>query len=318
METDLVVIDGDLVAYRAAAANEKRSIIATHKSSGSKKKFNNRTEFKEYLSDKSFESVDFRIEDKQDVDDIRFALYSVKNTINSICEACGGSNYIVVVSGEDNFRKQIPLPTRYKSNREDMTHPLQLQDVKEYILKHHPSEIAVGEADDKLAEYAYKGWKDGKKVIQTSIDKDALSNTGWLYDWTKMKEPIFINGLGELHEEIKKIKGTGRKWFYFQVCVGDTADCYKPSELCGVKYGERSAYKMLKDLETDKECWQALVDLYKSWYPEPVTYVAWDGVEYIKDWCEIMQMYVDCAHMRRFDGDRVIVKDVLNKLQVKY
>lgn len=318
MQTDLVVIDGDLVAYRAAAANEKRSIIATHKPTGRKKKFDNRTELKEYISDKNFEMLDFEIEDVQEAEDIRFALHSIKTTIKGLCDSCGGNNYIVVVSGEDNFRKSIPLPTQYKSNRKDMTHPLQLKEVKEYILKHHPSEVAIGEADDVLSAYAYKGWKEKKKIVQCSIDKDALSNVGWLYDWTKMSEPIFINGLGELHEEGKKIKGTGRKWFYFQTIVGDPIDGYKPSELCGIKFGDRSAYKLLNDLQTDKECWQAIVDIYKSWYPSPVTYTAWDSVEYTKDWCEIMQMYVDCAHMTRFSGDRVVVKEVIDKLGVTY
>lgn len=141
---------------------------------------------------------------------------------------------------------------------------------------------------------------------------------GWLYNWTKMEKPTYISGLGELHYEGKNVKGTGRKWFMFQSIFGDPTDGYKPSDLCDAKFGEKGAYKLLVDLKTDKECWEVVTDLYKTWYPSPVTYKAWDGVEYTKNYLDIMQMYVDCAHMQRWAGDRIVVPTVLDKLGISY
>lgn len=318
METELVVIDGDLISYRSAAANERRTIKVTHKRTGKQKAFENRTEFKEHLATKGFALEDYSIQDVQDCDELPYALHTAKQTIKGICDSCECSNYIVVISGKDNFRMNIPLPTQYKSNRDESIRPLQLADVKNYVLHKHPSVTALGEADDLLAEYAYKGFKEKRKIVQATIDKDGLSNMGWLFNWTKMEKPIYISGLGELHYEGKSVKGTGRKWFMLQSIVGDATDGYKPTDLCGVKFGEKGAYKLLADLKTDKECWEATTELYKSWYPAPVTYKAWDGVEYTKNYLDIMQMYVDCAHMQRWKNDRIVVTEVLDKLGITY
>ncbi len=57
---------------------------------------------------------------------------------------------------------------------------------------------------------------------------------------------------------------------------------------------------------------QAIYNQYKDWYPEPVTYKAWNGVEHTKDFIDIWQMYVDCAKMQRMPGDRVNLRKVLS------
>jgi len=319
MKAELVCIDGDILAYRAAAACEKRSIVVTHRGSGREKEFDTRTEFKKSLEGSKWTILDFDVVDKQEAENPVFAKHSVKTTINSICEACGTDNYHIVMSGKGNFRLDLPLPTRYKSNRSGMTKPLLLPDVRDYLVQHHAAEVTEGvEADDVLCEYAYTGFKEGRIIVQSSIDKDALSNMGYVYDWTKMEKPIYISGIGNLEESVKKVTGTGRKWFAFQQIVGDVADGFKPTELCGIKYGEKSAYKLLNDLKTDKEIWQAVYNQYKVWYPEPVTYKAWDGTEYTKDAAELLQLYTDCCHMRRWKNDRVVVKDVLTKLKIDF
>ena len=316
--TELAVIDGDTVAFRAAAMNERRSIVVTHKPTGRKSEFDNRTEFKKHIGDK-WDILDFDIEDKQSPEDIKYALGAAKATIKSICATLDTGNYKVIMSGKNNFRLDIPLPKQYKSNRESLERPLQLTEVRNYLIKHHAAEVVDGiEADDALCTWAYRGYKEGRTIVQCSQDKDAYSNAGWLYNFVKDEDPLYIAGLGELHLEGAKVKGTSRKWAYAQIMLGDPVDCYKPTNLCKVKYGDKSVYNLLADLKTDKDCWAAMYETYKTWYPEPVTYTAWDGKEYTKDACEIMQMYVDCAHMQRWPGDKVVVQDVLTKLGVNY
>ena len=39
-------------------------------------------------------------------------------------------------------------------------------------------------------------------------------------------------------------------------------------------------------------------------------------IEVKGDWIDILQMYVDVVHMRRFDNDRVDVKSVLTKFEL--
>ena len=331
---DLLIFDGDSISFKAAAANEKRSIVATHLSTGKKREFDNRTKFKEYLADikeasgKTFDITEFTIEDKQTPGDIKFTLGAMKAMIMSVCERLNCSNYVVTMSGKDNFRLKLPLPIQYKSNRATMLRPLQLAEAREYLLRYHGATLSEGcEADDVQAMWQYRGYKEGKKYVAVSIDKDAKATPGWLFNPDKDKEPRFIDGLGELYrDENKDIRGHGRKFFYYQVLIGDSTDCYNPRDLAKnaqgkkPKYGEVAAFNDLKDCQTDKECWEVIVKRYNEWYPEPVIYQMHgkEGHEfaYKADWLHLLQMYVDCAHMQRWKGDRIDVKALLEKLDV--
>ena len=63
MSKPICIIDGDLLAFKASAANETRGIIALHKPSGRTKSFKHRTELKETIGDK-FPIEDFDIDRK--------------------------------------------------------------------------------------------------------------------------------------------------------------------------------------------------------------------------------------------------------------
>lgn len=329
--TGLCVVDGDLVAYRCSAANEKRLVVAQHKETLEEIEFDTATKFKEWAGD---DTECYTLTPKQVAEPLENALASIKRMIASLVEKTKCDSYHVVISGEDNFRKDLPLPTRYKDSRKDTTKPLQLAECKEYLLRVHSAEVSEGvEADDVLVGYANQGYKDKRYVVQASIDKDAKHGPGWLFDWTTMEEPELIEGYGSLELIIKEtgkkkadgsdvvtksVKGKGRAFLWYQILFGDPADSYKPCELAKVKFGEIGAYDLLKHAKTDKEALEAIVTKYKLWYPEPTTYRDWNNVLHTKDWLEIMQMYTDCAFMRRWEGDRLDVKAVLDKLNIKY
>lgn len=322
METDLCVIDGDVLAFRAAAANEKRTVVATHIKSGKECTFNNRTELKEFVIGKQgkYNPLDYSVKDVQTPTSVAFVNHSMKATIKSICDFCGTSNYHIVVGGKTNFRDNLELPKKYKSNRDGTLRPILLADAKEYLIKKHGAEIADGvESDDVLTYYQYEGYKNKKKVVLCTNDKDARSHPGYLYNWTEEDAKIVkVNGLGYLYEQKTDVKGYGRKFSYLQMLVGDATDGYKPTDICGERFGSKTALKLLGDLKTDVDCWKVLVEQYKTWYPDDTTYVAWNGNTHTKNWLEIFQMYVDCVHMQRWAGDRLIVSSVLDKLRINY
>lgn len=316
MTKRLAVVDGDLLAFKCAAVTEKRSVIATHKETLDKYEFDTATKFKEWAAGTADE---YELEAIRTPEPIANTLRSIKTKLNSIVEACKADSYHIVISGDDNFRKNIPLPSQYKNTRSDAGKPINLAEAKEYLVKFHNAEIAVGEADEVLVAYAYQGWKDKEVVIQCSIDKDAYHGPGWLFNWDAMEAPELIEGLGSLYiNSSDTVKGKGRMFLYFQMAFGDPIDAYKPCELAKVKYGEKSAYKLLKDCTTDKEAIEALVKQYKKWYNEPVTYRAWDNSLQTKDWIEIWQMYADCAFMPRWDGDRFDVKKVMKNVGIEF
>lgn len=315
----LVVIDGDLIGFKASAACEKRFIKAVHKASNRSQDFQHRTAFRDWLKEQDkWEEGEFEIIDDRNVDAIENCLHTVKVMLEGIHKASGCSEMKVVVQGEGNFRDDLLLPTKYKSNRTDMIKPFHLKEVQGYLLRKYKAEKANGwESDDVLASYAYEGFRTKKRIVQATVDKDAKQCMGWLYNWDKMQEPKFISGVGELFIDGKnKVDGFGRKWLYLQATIGDSSDCYKPTELAGVKYGEKAAFKDFSELTTDKECWEKMVSLYKSWYPEPVTYTAWNGTKVTKDYIDLMKMYLSCAHMRRNPYDELDPIEVISKMGI--
>ena len=326
------MIDGDLISYRCAAANEKRTVEAVHNESAESHTFDTMTKFKEWCADSELDPSEFTVTPGQEAGSKAFAFGKMKSMIADITRDAKCDDYHIVLSGKGNFRLDLPLPTRYKDSRKDNIKPLQLQACREYLIQHHNAEVSEGcEADDLLVGYMYQGYKDGDYVVQCSLDKDARAGPGWLYDWNTMTEPKLITGYGELTMTLKEtarrtgagkpifdkiIKGTGRAFLWYQIVMGDPVDAYKPCELAKAKFGEVGAYELLKDAKKDKEALEAVVRQYKVWYPQPVTYRDWNNVLHTKCWLEVMQMYADCAFMRRWEGDRLDVKKLLNKLGV--
>lgn len=319
-EEVIAVIDGDEIAFIVASACEKRTIKVSNALSETSSAFKTRTEFKSFLKGLEIPEELFTIEDVQVADDLPNALHTVKVILDNIKEACQADKVEIYLSGKDNFRDEIPLPSQYKSNRKDTIKPILLKDIRAYLVRKGAKTVNGEEVDDVVAHRMYDGWKTKQKIIGVTADKDACGSAGWLYNRDKMEAPEFIDGkdVGQLHIDAKnKVRGTGRKWGYLQWLIGDSTDGYNPCEICKIKYGEKSAFKLLEPLKTDKECIQAIYDQYKVWYPAEVKYTAWNGVEVVTDAVGIMQMYMDCYRMRRWRDDKVFVKDILKKLEIK-
>lgn len=316
----LVVIDGDLISFMSSAACEDRFITARHKQSGRSKQFGTRTLFKQWLSENSKWNIDdFEIVDERNVEDVAKCLHTIKMMVSNIVTKSGCKDLKVVMEGEGNFRNDILLPSRYKSNRKDMIKPALLGEAKDYLRRKYKAEFSDGwEADDVLSSYAYEGYKTKKRIVQATIDKDALQCPGWLFNWNKMESPEFIQGLGDIHLDQKgKVKGRGRKWLYTQWVLGDNTDFYKPTELSGIKFGDKRAFDALSTCSNDVECLITVRDLYKSWYPKDFEYIAWDGSVIKSNYKHQMQMYLDCARMRRWKDDTVLVEDMYYKMGIK-
>jgi hypothetical protein len=317
----IAAVDGDEIAFVIAAACEKRSIKVVNKINQAEASFKHRTAFKDFMNGIEVPDEHFTVEDVQEADTLANALHSVKVTLDSIKKACGADKLEIYLSGKGNFRDELPLPSKYKSNRKDLIRPLLLEDIKLYLINNHKAKVVQGmEADDMIAMRMYDGFKRDQMIIGVTQDKDACGNQGWLFNPEKMVRPDFISGLGELYIDESgsnaKVRGTGRKWGYLQWLIGDPVDGYKPTEVCGARYGEKSAYKLLDELTTDKDCIKAVYDQYLKWYPGEVKYTAWNGEEVVTDAVGMMQLYMECYRMRRFDNDIVDVKAILKSMGI--
>lgn len=324
----VVVIDGDEIAYKCAAENEERGVKVTNTSNEASANFKNKTEFKKLVHSLEVPDDLFTIEDTQVGGSKINAQGTLKRMITNLCKAVDAGAYEIYIGGKDNFRDSLPLPRKYKGDREGTVRPILLKDMKDYLVRFHKAvEIEGREADDQLTTRMYDGYKSNKKIVAATQDKDAKQTSGWLYD-PNSKKIQFIDGFGELEivELSKKtVKGAGRKFLYFQMVFGDSADCYDPRDLAktvtGKKpsFGEITAYNLMKDLNTDKECLEAVTGLYKGWFGEDkFSYTDWKETEHTITWVDALQLYTDCAFMQRWEGDRLDIRKLLDKLGIDY
>jgi 5'-3' exonuclease len=239
-----LAIDGDLVAYEAACAADTVD---------------------EGMERRSF---DWTIE-------------YVDNLINRICEACEvDTPTYIFLTGKGNFRYDIATVKPYKGNRKE-DKPFYLPNVRKYL------EVAWGailvdnmEADDALAITAAKdGYKD---FIIASRDKDLKQVPCIHYSWEMSKQPEWgpelVDEIGELNVEfvdkilrngepsrqVKKISGTGLKWFYCQCITGDSTD-----NIPGLQgKGAVLAYELLNDAETEEDMFTRVLQAYEEKYAE--------------------------------------------------
>lgn len=307
----VALIDLDTPIYAASAAIEKRSVLVTHEPTKLQKEFNTRTEFKEVLKakDKLDKLSEYSFLDKQDPEPIENACQVLKVMIKKIIEQVEPDEVRYYVSGKNNFRDSLELPHKYKGSRANMLRPVHLSDVRKFATNKFKAEVCeYNEPDDAIVYEGYAVKQAGDKPILISVDKDCLAYSG-LYVFNQNKPElgeVLIPDLGSLWLDDKnKVRGDGFLWYCLQLQIGDKTDFFVPTDLCNAKFGEKSAYKLLKDSKTEKEALEAVLMQYKKWYPSPITYTAWNGKEYTKDYVELAQLYHKCCRMQSHEFDQL-------------
>lgn len=323
MSDRTLIVDGDLIAYRFAAGAEQRSIVATIKKSGNTKEFKNRTELKKFVIDKGFEfnPDDYEIEDVQKEVDVSIALSTVNKFMESIQKFTWCDNVEVYLGGGETFRHRLALPKPYKSNRADMIKPVHLEATRNHMRKKYGAQIVTDyEVDDVVTIRAYEYLNANREAVLCSVDKDSYQCQGvtifnWLYEKDDWKLEV-IPDVGELYKDKQTVKGTGLKFLALQVLAGDTADTYCGYDLSEVKYGPAKAMKALQDARTEQEVMQVLFSEFKRLYPQPFAYTDCHGVEQEGTWQKMLQMYWQCAYMKRSWKDPSDIYDFMDERKI--
>lgn len=339
-----LMFDYDPILYECGFIGETRHVQVVHKQSGDEYEFPNRTAFyghwkkkaggwlAEYNAGKTTQRTaeEFEYTDVQTPEPIENCLHTMKRIIQGLKEVCGADRYYGYSGRGDSFRLGVSTVIKYKGNRDGMLRPVHLPELKEYLIKHQACKIVESiEADDACSidlYDSYQKWKktksDSDKLVLAYVDKDYLQCTGHIYNTNNQDGICSHDGFGWLQIEGEgtkaKVKGRGRMWLYQQVLDGDTADNYCANSGSTMKWGEKSAYNLLKECKTDKEAWGALVKGYKTLYPQPKTITGWRGDEIEIDWLTMLQENVTLAFMLRKLGDKIDVKTTLDKLGVEY
>lgn len=304
----IVIWDGDILSYRAAAVIEERSVRVTHEPSGKSKIFKNRTECKKSLEQNGrvFDPVIYKFEDIQVAEPAVNAFGIIKNQIEKTNDKLFADEYLVCLSGKSNFRDRLPLPALYKGQRVNTMRPVHLKACKTYLYKNHPSQLAIDkEADDDLIIKGYEYLEKGYNVIIAGQDKDSRAYSGLnLYNFTTDNPEIEIMPkFGRLYDTGKDIKGEGFIWFCHQWLYGDPTDNYKPCELARVRFGEKGSYGLLKDARDEKDALEIVIEQYNKWYSKGVGYVDCFGEKRFVDSDFLLDMYFKCARMMAYEDD---------------
>lgn len=318
----LVVVDADTLVFRSAAASEDRTVEVEYLPAGRKKVYKNRTEFKKAMLEKGFQikPEEFKFTDIQEPEPVENCLHNIKIQANNILEMFSDADVIFVAGDSNNFRLDLPLPTRYKSNRDGMLRPVLLKEAREYFVKKFNALSADGfEADDLANILAYEGLRKGKEAILLSPDKDAKQSVGLkLFDYTNPDKPVVhIQNWHEMNLVKGDFKSYGVPFFCYQMTRGDKVDCVTPYELTGKQFGDSGAYKLLSDCKTAQQCLEAVAKKFQEWYPEPVTYYAWNKQECTKDWKDLLQLYFSSVYMLRDENDETTVEEFFDSYGVK-
>ena len=180
---------------------------------------------------------------------VDLAIHRADETVRTILDMTGATSYRMWIGGNDNFRKIIN--PQYKANRKDVTKPVFLQDVEQFLIDEWNCEVAMGcETDDML------GVNQKDDTILCSFDKDLLTIPGMHFNWKK-----------QIFTEVEELDGL--KQFYKQMLAGDKSDNVFGFDGLARATMPKFIEKIIDPLETEQEMFDVVYDMYAN----PVNFV---------------------------------------------
>lgn len=230
-----------------------------------------------------------------------------------------------LTEGSEQYRFKIAMLKEYKGNSaRKKEKPPFFQFIKKYIEVEYKASVATDcEADDLMSieqfqlnevlvsEGAEQGSKEAKRFSKTVIiskDKDLRMIPGWHFNPDiKNGEKFWVDMIGHLEPKfdnerphiIKELKGTGLKFFYAQMLMGDTTDNYGGLPMCG----PTAAYKLLDKVKKPKQMHKIVLDAYlKKYGPNKFKMRTWDEKSITVDFKDLFVEQGRMAWMQREKG----------------
>jgi len=318
-KTRVAIFDMDLIAFRSAAATEKKSVEVTHLPTNKKKVFKTRTAFKQYLADNSLQYVKdkYSFVDLQEPEPESHTFNIVNNMVDSIASQVWADRIEGYIGGKNNFRLDLDLPVEYKGSRKTMIRPVNLGITKKFILNKYQGGLIEGiEVDDHINVRYHECVKQGEDPIVITLDKDTNGCVGIkFFNWTaENPEIIEVPVLGNLFlntsKKTPKVDGLGLKFYCYQLLNGDPSDDYTPKDLHKKRLADVNILNLIKDAKSVHELFSITESKFMEWFPEPISYVTWDGREVTKSYDDIINMYHRCVYMHRVKDDQTTFYDL--------
>lgn len=199
----VLLVDGDIIAYRAAAAAEKSHyLVVTQAEEGGDLVvyFDNAKDAKAYAN-----PLELDVWNRKEVQPESHAIQCLESTMEAITKRFPDSQINVYLSGERNFRDGIWRTKKYKGNRTSEK-PKHLEAVRQALISRWSAVVSENqEADDDI------GIASGESTVVVSTDKDLDQIPGWHYNW--------------VNEELYHVSPENAEQFFWeQVISGDMVD----------------------------------------------------------------------------------------------
>lgn len=210
--------------------------------------------------------------------------------------------HLTASGGSKAGRYEQAMLREYQATRKDKAKPSRLEQVRLHMRDSMGAEYwSDREADDGMAYRQTAAIADGKRDLSiiVSKDKDLRIVQGLHLDFDNLTI-VDVDGFGEITLKDGKLRGYGPAFFWAQMLMGDPADnisglpAIHPPRLNRIdptkatekwaakaaegdekaiaelmarkpkKVGPAMAYKLLKDIRTDKDAWQLVADLFRE------------------------------------------------------
>ena len=145
------------------------------------------------------DSLAYRIAANPNVKTLQGQQQILDETVEIIADKTKATDAVFLLTGKDNFRKDIPVPklhkdgsfevVQYKGNRKGVVPPDTLSDLRKYLQETYTDTMVfdIIEADDAISYSMYNlvnHWQVAKVII-VAIDKDLMQIPGKHFNWVK-------------------------------------------------------------------------------------------------------------------------------------
>lgn len=232
-----LLVDGDILAYRAAAAAEKTHYLVTNKDYAIGMYCDSAKATKDYL-----DGDNTLVWTRKEIKPVETAYLIADSIWGALKEQFGAFTHEVFISWEHNFRDKIWKTKKYKGNRA-AEKPKHLKAVLKHLVDNYGARYASGEADDTIVATHYAT----PNSIIVSNDKDLDQSYGWHYDWVT-KELYYVN------------KRDADLFLFQQILSGDATD-----NVPGLQgWGPATAREWLEGAQSTADCLARVKEAYKD------------------------------------------------------
>ena len=255
-------------------------------------------------------------------EDMTHNLDVMRETLRLMSGAERTQLHLTPSSSNKGFRFEIAIQKEYQGNRQDKPKPKLLNAVRSWMHQHRNAYLWKDqEADDGLAQALYREVGENPKLsVLVSKDKDLRMVPGYHMDWdtgdiTFIGEDDLFGWISLYTPEPKekedgsytkpaiKLIGRGTKFFWAQMLMGDGADNIQgiqkvPGKTKWKSCGLKAAYELLANVESDKEAFTLIRDLYRDCEQQVGGYRHWKTGE-PKTWQQVFKSEAALLWMRR-------------------